>query len=74
MIDEQSAAMHDAQVIEELRQLNELDYERSRRPAAKALGCRVAVLDRMVESARTRAQLRAWTRESVVPQPAGESE
>jgi hypothetical protein len=64
----------DEQVIADLCQLDALGYERSRRKAAKALGCRLSVLDRMVELARHEQQWSAWTRgrESVVPQQPGD--
>jgi hypothetical protein len=69
--DEQSGATRDAKVIADLCRLDALGYERARRKAAKALGCRLNVLDRMVERARHEEQWSAWTRarESVVRAP-----
>jgi len=57
--DEQEAAAidTDAATIARLAELGELEYERARKPTAKALGCRFSVLDRLVDVAREQARL-----------------
>jgi hypothetical protein len=64
----------DEQVIADLCQLDALGYERARRKASKALGCRLSVLDRMVERAGRAAIWSAMSRarDSVVPQQPGD--
>ena len=58
----------DDEAIEGLARLDMLEYERQRRQAAKALRCRVGVLDQLVESARARARLTAlWARRQLAP-------
>jgi len=47
----------DAATIARLAELGELEYERARKPTAKALGCRFSVLDRLVDVAREQARL-----------------
>jgi DNA primase (bacterial type) len=49
-------AESDETVLERLASLPVLDYERERETAAKTLGCRTAVLDKLVQSERSRIQ------------------
>lgn len=46
----------DEEVLQRLAALPRLDYERQREDAAKALGCRTPILDRLVESKRTKKE------------------
>lgn len=67
---EQPAPVSDAETfIESLSRLDTLAYEQQRRQAAKALGCRVSVLDQLVDGARARARWRE-IEHRLAPEPA----
>jgi putative DNA primase/helicase len=47
-----AAGIDDDQILENLSAMSDLEYERERENAAKALGCRTSVLDRQVNARR----------------------